>query len=79
MSSPSDKVQRDVLPIPDRPYAGELPLGRDTASPVGDDDAESRVFTGTVDRVKIDLGEDAEDADHLIGPEERLRVAMARQ
>jgi hypothetical protein len=26
-----------------------------------------------------DLGDDAEDADHLITPEERLRVAMARQ
>jgi arylsulfatase len=29
--------------------------------------------------VQIDLGEDAEDADHLIAPGERLRVAMARQ
>ena len=36
-------------------------------------------FTGTVNWVQIDLGEDAEDADHLITPEERLRVAMARQ
>ena len=36
-------------------------------------------FTGTVSWVQIDLGEDAEDADHLITPEERLRVAMARQ
>ena len=26
MSSTSDEVQRDVLPIPDRPYEGELPL-----------------------------------------------------
>src|SRR3954454_18950199 len=26
MSGPSDEVQRDVLPIPDRPYDGELPL-----------------------------------------------------
>ena len=32
-----------------------------------------------VNWVQIDLGEDAEDADHLITPEERLRVAMARQ
>ena len=55
-------------------------VGRDTASPVSDDyDGESSVFTGTVDWVQIDLGEDAEDADHLITPEERLRVAMARQ
>jgi arylsulfatase len=29
--------------------------------------------------VQIDLGEDAEDADHLISPEERLQIAMARQ
>ena len=27
--------------------------------------------------VQIDLGEDAEDADHLITPEERYRIAMA--
>src|SRR5215204_5642797 len=26
MSSTSDEVQRDVLPIPDKPYEGELPL-----------------------------------------------------
>jgi hypothetical protein len=55
-------------------------VGRDTASPVSDDyDGESSVFSGTVNWVQIDLGEDAEDADHLITPEERLRVAMARQ
>ena len=55
-------------------------VGRDTASPVSDDyDAESSVFTGTVNWVQIDLGDDAEDADHLITPEERLRVAMAGQ
>ena len=33
-------------------------------------------FSGRVDWVQIDLGE---DADHLISPQERLRVAMARQ
>jgi arylsulfatase len=55
-------------------------VGRDTGSPVSDDyDVEGSVFTGTVNWVQIDLGEDAEDADHLITPEERLRVAMARQ
>ena len=36
-------------------------------------------FTGRVRWVQIDLDEAAEDADHLITPEERLRVAMARQ
>jgi arylsulfatase len=55
-------------------------VGSDTASPVSDDySGESSAFTGTVTWVQIDLGEDAEDADHLISPEERLRVAMARQ
>ena len=55
-------------------------VGRDTASPVSDDyKGESSVFTGSVNWVQIDLGEDAEDADHLITPDERLRVAMARQ
>ena len=55
-------------------------VGQDSASPVSDDyKGESSVFTGTVNWVQIDLGDDAEDADHLIMPEERLRVAMARQ
>jgi hypothetical protein len=55
-------------------------VGRDTGSPVSNDyDVEGSVFTGKVKWVQIDLGEDAEDADHLITPEERLQVAMARQ
>jgi len=55
-------------------------VGRDTGSAVSDDYAgESSIFTGKVNWVQIDLGEDADDADHLITPEERLHVAMARQ
>jgi arylsulfatase len=55
-------------------------VGRDTASPVSDDyDGESSRFTGTINWVQIDLEADAEDADHLISPEERFTVAMARQ
>jgi arylsulfatase len=55
-------------------------LGLDTASPVGDDyTGDESVFNGTVDWVQIDIDEAAEDVDHLISPEERLRVAMARQ
>jgi arylsulfatase len=55
-------------------------VGHETGTTVSDDyDAESSRFTGTIDWVQIDLGEDAEDADHLISPEERLRIAMARQ
>jgi arylsulfatase len=55
-------------------------LGRDTASPVtADYTPEESVFTGTVNWVQIDVETAAEDADHLVSPEERLRVAMARQ
>jgi arylsulfatase len=55
-------------------------VGADTASPVSDDytSAGSR-FTGTVDWVQIDVDDAAEDLDHLITPEERLNIAMARQ
>jgi len=55
-------------------------VGSDTATPVSDDyDARNSAFTGRIRWVQIDLGEDAEDADHLISPEELLRVAMSRQ
>jgi arylsulfatase len=55
-------------------------VGSDTASPVSDDyTRETSAFSGTVNWVQIDLDEDAQDLDHLITPEERLRVAMARQ
>ena len=55
-------------------------LGSDTATSVTDDftSAETR-FTGRVRWVQIDVGEDADDADHYITPEERLRIAMAIQ
>jgi arylsulfatase len=57
-----------------------LDLGADTASPVSDDyTAEESRFTGTVHWVQIDVDEAAEDVDHLITPEERFRIAMARQ
>jgi arylsulfatase len=55
-------------------------VGNETGSTVTDDyDAESSRFTGTINWVQIDLGEDAGDVDHLISPEERLHIAMARQ
>jgi len=53
-------------------------IGRDTASPVSTDyHGETSIFTGKVNWVQIDLGDD--DNDHFIDPDERLRVAMARQ
>jgi hypothetical protein len=39
--------------------------------------ADTSRFTGRINWVQIDLGKD--DHDHFISPEERLRVAMARQ
>jgi arylsulfatase len=36
-------------------------------------------FTGNIHWVQIGVDEAAEDVDHLISPEERLRIAMARQ
>ena len=55
-------------------------VGSDTATPVSDDyGTHDSAFTGTVRWVQLDLDAAAEDTDHLISPEERLRVAMARQ
>jgi arylsulfatase A-like enzyme len=54
-------------------------LGRDSATPVSDDHGTDNAFTGRVLWVQIDIDEAAEDADHLISAEERLRIAMARQ
>jgi arylsulfatase A-like enzyme len=56
-----------------------LDLGRDSATPVSDDHGADNGFTGRVRWVQIDVDKAAEDVDHLISPEERLRVAMARQ
>jgi arylsulfatase A-like enzyme len=57
-----------------------LDMGSDSGTPVTDDlGVDELEFNGRVRWVELDLGEDAEDADHLIGPEERLRLAMARQ
>ncbi len=55
-------------------------VGSDTATSVTDDFTSAEThFTGRVQWVQIDLGEDADDADHYITPEERLRIAMAIQ
>jgi len=55
-------------------------VGADSATPVSDDygPGDSH-FTGHVGWVQLDIDEAAEDTDHLITPEERLRIAMARQ
>jgi arylsulfatase len=55
-----------------------LDVGSDTGSSVSDayTSATSR-FTGTVEWVQLDVADD--DHDHVITPEERMKVAMTRQ
>jgi arylsulfatase len=53
-------------------------VGRGTGTPVSSDyGVHGNEFTGKVHWVKIDLGLDSQD--HMVSPEERFRVAMARQ
>jgi arylsulfatase A-like enzyme len=53
-------------------------IGYESGTTVTPDyNAESSRFTGKIHWVQLDLGDD--DNDHFIDPEERLRVAMARQ
>ena len=40
---------------------------------------EETTFNGRIRWIQIDVGADAEDADHYITPEQRLRIAMAIQ
>jgi arylsulfatase len=55
-------------------------LGEDTGTPVTDDFGPvGERFNGRIQWVELDIDEAAEDLDHLITPEERLRIAMARQ
>ena len=55
-------------------------VGADSATPVSDDyGPKDGRFSGRVRWVQLDIDEAAEDLDHLITPEERLRIAMSRQ
>jgi arylsulfatase A-like enzyme len=53
-------------------------IGYESGTSVTPDyDTHTSRFTGTINWVQLDLGKD--DHDHFIDPEERLRVALARQ
>jgi len=56
-------------------------VGEESGSPVTSDYGQNggSHFSGTVNWVEFDAGSAADDQNHLISPEERLRVAMARQ
>jgi arylsulfatase A-like enzyme len=53
-------------------------VGYESGTPVSPEmTGEASRFTGKIDWVQIDLGDD--DNDHLIDPDERLKIVMARQ
>ena len=53
-------------------------IGYESGTPVSPDyTVQSSKFTGKIRWVQLDVGKD--DHDHLIDPEERMRIAMARQ
>jgi len=55
-------------------------IGCDSGTTVSDDyTAATSGFGGTVNWVQIDIDAAAADEDHLISPDERFRVAIARQ
>ena len=57
-----------------------LDVGSDSGTPVSDEyGSRDSVFTGRIHRVQIDLGDDAQDNDHLITVEERMRIITTRQ
>jgi hypothetical protein len=55
-------------------------VGRETGTTVSPDyTAHTSRSNGKIHWVLIALGEDSNDADHYIDPDERFRIAMARQ
>jgi hypothetical protein len=57
-----------------------MEIGRDAGAPVSEDyGPRDNAFTGAVNWIQIDVDDAAEDVDHLVGAEERFKLAMARQ
>jgi arylsulfatase len=57
-----------------------LDVGKDTGAPVAEDyGAVGNGFSGKILGVEIAIDQSAENADHLLDPQEVIRVAMARQ
>ena len=54
-------------------------IGDEFGSPVTSDYPSRKKFNGEVNWVQLDVDKDAEDPDHFIAPEERLRLVMALQ
>jgi arylsulfatase len=70
-----DRTQAMIFSMDDK-----TDVGSDRCTPVSDDygTADSE-FNGRINWIQIDLGEDAQDVDHLITAEERYRIAVALQ
>jgi hypothetical protein len=55
-------------------------IGSDAGAPVAEDYGPyDNTFTGTINWVQIEVDAAAEDVDHLIAPEERFRLTMAKR
>jgi hypothetical protein len=55
-------------------------IGRDTGSPVSPDyGPQGNAFTGRVKGVQLAIADAAANVEHLVSPEDAIRVAMARQ
>jgi arylsulfatase len=55
-------------------------VGSDAGAPISEDyGPRDWAFNGTVAWVQLDIDEAVADQDHHIAPEERFRIAMARQ
>ena len=55
-------------------------VGVDSGAPVSEDyGPRGNEFNGRVKGVEIAIADAAENADHLVSPQEALRIAMARQ
>jgi arylsulfatase len=55
-------------------------VGEDSGAPVSPDyGSRGNAFNGTVKGVQLAIGEAAESFDHLVSPEDAIRIAMARQ
>jgi arylsulfatase len=55
-------------------------VGEDSGAPVSPDyGPRGNAFNGTVKGVQLAIAEGAEHVDHVIPPEEAIRIAMARQ
>ena len=55
-------------------------VGEDSGAPVSPDyGSRGNAFNGIVKGVQLAIAEEAEHLDHLISPEDVIRIAMARQ